>query len=151
MSNPLWPSDAIWRQRTGSTSAQVMACCLMAPSHYLNQCWLIISEVQWHSYSGNYTRDASTTNHYILFENYTFKISFNFPRGQWVNPFKSHSIVMVIMNVFWGSYGHLHSSRYLIRKIMILRHCCCVKWLSGAHSLTILCSQFKSDQILVSL
>ena len=48
--NPLWPSDAIWRHRSGSTLAQVMACCLMAPSHYLNQCWLIISEVQWHSY-----------------------------------------------------------------------------------------------------
>ena len=37
---------------------QVMACCLTAPSHYLHQCWLIISEVQWHSYQGNYTRDA---------------------------------------------------------------------------------------------
>ena len=39
------PSDAIWQQKTGSTLAQVMACCLMAPSHYLNQCWLIISTV----------------------------------------------------------------------------------------------------------
>ena len=48
--NSLWPSDAIWRQRSGSTLAQVMACWLTAPSHYLNQCWLIISEVQWHSY-----------------------------------------------------------------------------------------------------
>ena len=47
--NSLWPSDVIWRQRSGSTLAQVMACCLTAPSHYLNQCWLIISEVQWHS------------------------------------------------------------------------------------------------------
>ena len=27
-----------WRQRSGSTLAQVMACCLTAPSHYLNQC-----------------------------------------------------------------------------------------------------------------
>ena len=45
--NSLWPSDTIWRQRSGSTLAQVMACCLTAPSHYLNQCWLIISEVQW--------------------------------------------------------------------------------------------------------
>ena len=40
----------LWRQRSGSTLAQVMVCCLMAPSHYLNQCWLIISEVQCHSY-----------------------------------------------------------------------------------------------------
>ena len=43
--NSLWPSDAIWRHRSGSTLAQVMACCLKAPSHYLNQCWLIISMV----------------------------------------------------------------------------------------------------------
>ena len=34
----VWPSDAIWWHRSGSTLAQVMACCLMAPSHYLNQC-----------------------------------------------------------------------------------------------------------------
>ena len=32
----------------GSTLVQVMACCLMAPSHYLNQCSLISDEVQWH-------------------------------------------------------------------------------------------------------
>ena len=61
--NSLWPSDAIWRQRSGSTLAQVMACCLTAPSHYLNQCCLITSEVQWHSHQGNFTRDASTINH----------------------------------------------------------------------------------------
>ena len=43
--NLLWPSDTIWRHRSGSTLAQVMACCLTAPSHYLNQYWLIISKV----------------------------------------------------------------------------------------------------------
>ena len=48
--NLLWPSDTIWQQRSGSTLAQVLACCLSAPSHYLNQCWLIISEIQWHSW-----------------------------------------------------------------------------------------------------
>ena len=43
--NSLWPSDTIWRQRSGSTLAQVMACCLTAPSHYLNQCWLMSSDI----------------------------------------------------------------------------------------------------------
>ena len=57
--NPLWPSDSIWQQRYESTLAQVMACCLMARSHYLNQCWRIISKVQWYSPEGNYTRDTS--------------------------------------------------------------------------------------------
>ena len=43
--NSLRPNDAIWQHRSGSTLAQVMACCLTAPSHYLNQCWLTISKV----------------------------------------------------------------------------------------------------------
>ena len=34
----LWPSDIIWRQGSRSTLDLVMACCLTAPSHYLNQC-----------------------------------------------------------------------------------------------------------------
>ena len=65
----LWLSDAIffyaiWRHRSGSTLAQVMACCLMASSHYLNQCWLIISKVLWYSSSeGNFIRDTSATIH----------------------------------------------------------------------------------------
>ena len=46
--NSLWPNDTIWWQRSGSTLAQVMACCLMATSHYLNQCWFTISKVHWH-------------------------------------------------------------------------------------------------------
>ena len=43
----LWPSDTILQHRSGSTLSQVRAWCLMAPSHYINQCWLIITEVQW--------------------------------------------------------------------------------------------------------
>ena len=35
--NSLWPSDDIWRQRGGSTLAQLIACSLAGPSHYVNQ------------------------------------------------------------------------------------------------------------------
>ena len=35
-----------------------MACCLMAPSDYLNQCWLIISMVLWRSSEGNYHEES---------------------------------------------------------------------------------------------
>ena len=34
--------------------------CLTAPSHYLNECWLIIKAVQWHSSDSNFTRDTPT-------------------------------------------------------------------------------------------
>ena len=56
--NSLWPSDAMWCHRTSSTLVDVMACCLMAPSHYINQCLLIISGVLWQSPEGNCTENA---------------------------------------------------------------------------------------------
>ena len=43
---------AYWRH------TQVMAWCLTAPSHYLNQCWLLISEVLWHSSENKSTARA---------------------------------------------------------------------------------------------
>ena len=52
--NSISPSDALWPHRSGSTLDQVIAWCLRAPSHYLNQCWLIISEVLWHTPEGNF-------------------------------------------------------------------------------------------------
>ena len=51
-----WPSSTIWWHKSGSTLAQVMPFCLMAPNYWLNQCWLIISKVQWYSFDSNFTR-----------------------------------------------------------------------------------------------
>ena len=51
------------KDRSGSTLAQVMACCFTAPSHYLNQFRFIISKVQCHSSQGNFTRDSSALNY----------------------------------------------------------------------------------------
>ena len=55
--NSMRPSDNIWHPITGSTLAQVMAWCLMAPSHYLDQCGLIICRVLWHSAKGTSALD----------------------------------------------------------------------------------------------
>ena len=82
--NWLGPNDAIWQQGSGSTWTQVMACCLTAPSHYLNQCWLIIRKVQWYSSEDNFTSDISAINHWNKLENYLYKIHWNLPGGQWV-------------------------------------------------------------------
>ena len=52
MINSLWPGDTI----DLGQMAQEIACCLMALSHYLNQCWLFfISKVLWHSPGSNLT------------------------------------------------------------------------------------------------
>ena len=65
--NPLWHRSATWRQRPISTLVHVMVWCLMAPNHYLNQCWPIIINLYWHS----------------SFD-YICKIWKNFLGGQWV-------------------------------------------------------------------
>ena len=57
--------------RSGSTLAHVMACCLTAPSHYLNLCWLIISDILWHSSKGSFHKKCSRYE----FENDQFKIT----------------------------------------------------------------------------
>ena len=60
-----------------------MACCLTAPSHYLNQCWLI-SKVLRHSPERNFAGNAPDVDHWYDFENDWFEITAIFPRDQWV-------------------------------------------------------------------
>ena len=63
---------AYWRRmqhRSGKTLAHVMACCLTAPSHYLNQCWFIIRGFLWNWPESNCTRSAYER----MFGDYTLK------------------------------------------------------------------------------
>ena len=95
--NSLWPSDAIWPHRSGSTLAQVMAWCLMAPSHYLNQCCLI-SMVMCHS-----SEDSFTISHQSLKSVWKLLVS-NFIKS-FQGPRTWYDHVLVYMN-------HSHNSRY---------------------------------------
>ena len=61
--NSLWPSDDIWHHGSWSTLVQVMAYCLMAPSHHLTQCWFIISRVLHHSPIDNSTGISKSQSH----------------------------------------------------------------------------------------
>ena len=67
--NSLWPSDTIWPHGSVSTLAQVMACCLMAPNHYLNQHWLMMNGVLWHMPTGNFTENDPDINSQHEFKN----------------------------------------------------------------------------------
>ena len=68
-----------------------MACCLTAPSHYLNQYLLIIGRsVDIHLIY----RDNSAINHWNLLKKYLSKILFKSPRGQWVK-------LLGVMWLYW--------------------------------------------------
>ena len=71
--------------RYRSTLAQVMACCLTAPSHCRNQCSLNITEALWHWPDGNFRWNAEFICSWYEFENYWFEIMATSLRGQWVN------------------------------------------------------------------
>ena len=65
--NSFWPSDAIWQYRSGSTLAQVIACCLTTPSYYVD----LSSKVLCGSWD-NFTK-AYELNPWHLLEDHTLK------------------------------------------------------------------------------
>ena len=81
-----WGLVMLWWHRYNdismSTLAQVMTCCLTAPSHYLYQCWFIISGIKWRSSEDNFIWIAEKSNSFSEFENYLLKIIPISPRVQ---------------------------------------------------------------------
>ena len=67
--NSWWPSSTKWQHWS-----RPMAWCLTAPSHYLNQCWLFISEVVWHLHESNFTTCVKAYILYNGIEKYTLKL-----------------------------------------------------------------------------
>ena len=62
--NSLCSFDAIWQHRSVWILDQVMVCCLMAPSHYLDQCWLTNKSVLWYSPDSNFPWSAMKLTHW---------------------------------------------------------------------------------------
>ena len=79
--NTLWPSDAIWWHRSGSTLVQVIACCLTVTSPYQNQWWLVHSGALW---TFIFHKEWSRYQSLIWFGNYKFKITATYSRYQWI-------------------------------------------------------------------
>ena len=82
--NSLWPSDAIRRQGTELTLAQVMASCLTASSHYLNQCWFRSAKHCGIHRRASSWEDLKMPISKIRFKIPFFRIAFRSPKGQWV-------------------------------------------------------------------
>ena len=72
--NSLHPSDTIWHQVKWSWSIldQVMACCLTASSHSMNQFWFTINEVPCHLVEGSFTENVQYIIHCRVFEDDIF-------------------------------------------------------------------------------
>ena len=112
----LWFCDAIWLHGSKSTWVQVMACCLTASSHYLNQCWPITDRVLWNSFVSSFM-DVLRISIFKMSLKIALLKSLVHPsdRGQWVNglmPDLHQAIVRT--NVDYWSEGHtrIHPSYF---------------------------------------
>ena len=70
----------------------------MTPSHYLNQCWLIINLVQWQLAMINFRQSFMGIYSWYWFENEWIKIIDTSCKGQWVKP---------IYFTHWGLVTHI--------------------------------------------
>ena len=92
----LWASDIIWQQRSRSTMVPVMAWGLTAPSHYLNQCWLIIKCVLQHSHERNFPWNTHIINLQDDFENDILKMSDTSRLAYDISPVRWHPFSVLI-------------------------------------------------------
>ena len=120
--NSLWSSDTIWWHRSGSSLAQVMVCCLRAPSHCLNQGCLIIYGIQLRAISKAVLMNL-TLIMCLLF------MFFELPhlQGQWVDsnqlsapyvyPWGMRTILCrCITSMTWYNYNVNRNSSSLVNK-----------------------------------
>ena len=97
--------------RSGSTLAQVMACCLMAPSHYLNHCWLIISEVSVIHIRATSREMPQPSVTKICLKITYLKFHSNFPGANELICNVSSDITLL---THWGRVTHIYVSRLTI-------------------------------------
>ena len=107
---------------SGSTLVQAMACCLTVPSHYLNQCRLIITKVQWHL-----TRDTSAINGQISLKITYLKFLLNLPGAnalKWGHHMSNGvttlqlSPISCLTQIFYTVYRLLSGLRNLCMKVL---------------------------------
>ena len=83
----IYPSCMMgWRITVGVCSViwNISTHIVMASSHYLNQCWLAINKIFWHSFQGNVYWNTHKINPQPVFEIYIYEITGISPRAQWV-------------------------------------------------------------------
>ena len=79
--------------RSELTLDKVMVCCLMTPSHYPNQSWLIIKCVSWNL---SHSLCICTCTYVHEFWDHIFRIIVTSPRDQWDN--------IAVFPALWGGF-----------------------------------------------
>ena len=102
-------NDVIRQHGSGSTLPQLMAYCLMAPGNYLGWCWLIISEVLWHSHESNLTVSAQATS---LYNGVEIILLISLPQLPGASELKRYNFINMLTNVLGVNLVLLKSNSF---------------------------------------
>ena len=141
--NFLWPSDTIWQHKYESILAQVMAC-MTAPSHYLNQCSLLISETLWLSPETRFLSSAQATVLFNEFEKYMLSITTILPRGQWIDSIESWIVVAVVKS---GSHVVIECHKWLAQGVYKSKLLIWDRGYPAKMALSAMCKPFWQDTV----
>ena len=80
------PNAAYMHQWIQSSSVKIMACRLLGPSQYLNQCWVIVNWTLRNKLQWNFDRNSKLSIHENAPENIGCEMAAILSRGRWVKP-----------------------------------------------------------------
>ena len=106
------PGVTYMYQWTGSTLLHVMAWFWSVPSHYLNQCWLLVNWTLRNKLQWNSSQNTELFIHGNAFENVICEMAAILSRGRLVNSFPAKNKKFVALYNLW-----IITSRNLVWKV----------------------------------
>ena len=85
LTHPPPPCATYMCQWIRTASVQIMACRLLVPSHYLNQCWFILNWTLRNKFHWNFNQNTKSFIHKNASESIVCEMGAILSRGRWVN------------------------------------------------------------------
>ena len=113
----------LWRLHTGLRLVQGVACCPVASSHYLKQCWLIISKVLLHSHRKKYIDYLNVFKNYILKFTQASGLMILVKSDETMNGKSDDERILTIITMFCPGLPNYSTTTHVMK---LLTYCCLV-------------------------
>ena len=113
----------LWRLHTGLRLVQGVACCPVASSHYLKQCWLIISKVLLHSHRKKDIDYLNAFRNYILKFTQASELMILVKSDETMNGNSDDERILTTITMFCPGLPNYSTTTHVMK---LLTYCCLV-------------------------